>query len=153
MEVEIRKGWSQDELPKLPAGMYDLVYIDGDHTYEGVKSDIANAAGLVRSGGILCGDDLELQAHECDLAILNTQPNIDQHYDPAVDAYFHPGVTKAVNETFGQVSSWYGFWAMQKMDDGWVPVSLRGMPPHIPGHIPARSLMGLKALLMEEGIL
>jgi predicted O-methyltransferase YrrM len=61
VEVEIRKGWSRDELPKLPAGMYDLVYIDGDHAYEGVKSDIANAAGLVRSGGILCGDDLELQ--------------------------------------------------------------------------------------------
>jgi hypothetical protein len=86
------------------------------------------------------------------IAGLNAQPNIDQHYDPAIDAYFHPGVAKAVAEAFGRVSCWSGFWAMQKTPDGWATVSLRGMPPHIPSHIPAQSLMGLKAILMQEGL-
>ena len=35
----------------------DIVYIDGDHTYEGVKTDINCWWPKVKSGGILCGDD------------------------------------------------------------------------------------------------
>lgn len=152
IDVEISNGWSVDVLPLLEPGAYDLVYIDADHTYAGVKSDIENSIGLVRAGGIICGDDLELQAGECDLSILDDKPNIDKYYDEARDEAYHPGVTKAVAEAFGRVSSWSGFWAMQKTPDGWATVSLRGMPPHIPGHIPAQSLMGLKALLMQEGL-
>ena len=35
----------------------DLVYIDGDHTYEGCKADIHAWWPKVKSGGILMGDD------------------------------------------------------------------------------------------------
>jgi predicted O-methyltransferase YrrM len=35
----------------------DLLYIDGDHSYEGVTADLKNWGPLVRSGGIICGDD------------------------------------------------------------------------------------------------
>lgn len=35
----------------------DVVYVDGDHTYEGVKTDIECWWPKVRPGGILCGDD------------------------------------------------------------------------------------------------
>ena len=152
IDVEIRNGWSNDVLPLLEPGAYDLVYIDADHTYAGVRTDIENSAGLVREGGIICGDDLELQAGECGLSILDEQPSVDKCYDEARDTVFHPGITKAVGEAFGRVSSWAGFWAMQKTPDGWATVSLRGMTPHIPSNIPAQSLMGLKALLMQEGL-
>lgn len=37
--------------------MADLVFIDGDHSERGVKSDIAAWLPHVRPGGILCGDD------------------------------------------------------------------------------------------------
>lgn len=37
----------------------DLVFIDGDHRYDAVLKDIKNYSQLVRSGGIICGDDYE----------------------------------------------------------------------------------------------
>lgn len=41
-----------DQLPEL-----DLVYIDGDHTYNGVLSDILLAKKKVKSNGIISGHD------------------------------------------------------------------------------------------------
>lgn len=40
---------------KLP--MFDLVYIDGDHSYELVHNDINLALKLTNKGSIICGDD------------------------------------------------------------------------------------------------
>ena len=39
-------------------GSFDLVYIDGDHTYEGVKKDLNAWYPKIRVGGIICGDDI-----------------------------------------------------------------------------------------------
>lgn len=36
----------------------DLVYIDGDHTYEGVCKDLAAWYPKVKKGGVICGDDI-----------------------------------------------------------------------------------------------
>jgi methyltransferase family protein len=55
----------------------DLVFIDGSHLYEDVKSDIAHAKTLVKKGGILAGHDYN-------------------------DAGW-PGVKRAVDEIFGVV--------------------------------------------------
>jgi predicted O-methyltransferase YrrM len=38
-------------------GCLDFVFIDGDHSYEGVKSDIAAWYNKVRPGGLFCGHD------------------------------------------------------------------------------------------------
>ncbi|MFZ4855259.1 MAG: class I SAM-dependent methyltransferase [Desulfuromonadaceae bacterium] len=38
-------------------GYFDLVYIDGDHTFAGVMADLQAWYGKVRKGGIICGDD------------------------------------------------------------------------------------------------
>jgi hypothetical protein len=35
----------------------DVVYLDGDHTYQGVKQDLEAWWPKVRAGGYLCGDD------------------------------------------------------------------------------------------------
>lgn len=40
----------------LPDGL-DWVYIDGDHTYDGVRADIDCYAAKVGPGGFVCGDD------------------------------------------------------------------------------------------------
>jgi len=37
---------------------YDLIWVDGDHTYPVVSIDIANALRLLRPGGILGFDDI-----------------------------------------------------------------------------------------------
>jgi predicted O-methyltransferase YrrM len=38
-------------------GFFDLVFIDGEHTYEAVQNDLRAWWGKVKSPGILCGDD------------------------------------------------------------------------------------------------
>ena len=151
--LDVRKGQSQEILPSLEREAFDLVYIDGDHAYAAVAADIAHAIDLVRPGGILCGDDLELQAHACDVSIVDRQPAVERCQDGRSGVTFHPGVTKAVGEKFGPVSSWSGFWAVRKTMAGWRNISLAGMPARIPGHIPAPSLIGLKAVLMKDGVL
>jgi predicted O-methyltransferase YrrM len=35
----------------------DILYIDGDHSYDGVYSDLDNYYSKVRSGGLIIGDD------------------------------------------------------------------------------------------------
>jgi hypothetical protein len=42
---------------------------------------------------------------------------------------------------------------MQKSGSRWISVGLEGMPAHILNHLPAKSLFGLKALLMEHGLI
>ncbi len=37
--------------------LFDAVFIDGDHRYDAVRSDILNWRSRVRPGGILCGHD------------------------------------------------------------------------------------------------
>ena len=37
---------------------FDLIYIDGDHSYEAAKSDILDSLKVLKKGGILCGHDM-----------------------------------------------------------------------------------------------
>jgi predicted O-methyltransferase YrrM len=39
------------------AGEYDVVYIDGDHSYDAVRADIAAYSGKLAPGGFLAGHD------------------------------------------------------------------------------------------------
>ena len=149
IEVAVLPGWSSDILPTLREDGYHLIYLDGDHSYKGVAQDIKLACPLIRDGGIICGDDLELQNHEVDGSWSRDHPGADKWTDHKTGAVFHPGVSRAVAERFGVVSSWYGFWAMRRDGDSWVEVSLEGMPGHIPVYLDIKNLMGLKALLMQ----
>lgn len=56
-------------------GELDFVFIDGDHSYEAVKTDLECWYNKVRDGGIVAGDDYATR---------------------------HPGVPRAVNEFFGK---------------------------------------------------
>lgn len=50
------KGRSGDVLRKLE-GLYDFIYIDGDHYASSVLEDMVLSFGLLRSGGIMVCDD------------------------------------------------------------------------------------------------
>lgn len=56
-QVTLRQGESARLLEDYPDGHFDWIYIDGDHSYEGVKADIAVAKRKVRSGGYLVFND------------------------------------------------------------------------------------------------
>jgi hypothetical protein len=55
--VQIHIGDSSTELSKFPAEHFDWLYIDGDHSYAGVKRDIAQAVRTVKRNGLLVFND------------------------------------------------------------------------------------------------
>lgn len=54
----IRK-YSEDAAPEVDDHSVDFVFIDAQHTYEGVKDDIVLWRDKVKPGGILCGHDYD----------------------------------------------------------------------------------------------
>ncbi len=117
------RGTSRQVFPCLADERFQLVFIDGSHFYEDALFDIDQARRLVADGGLICGDDLELQAHECDLDHARAYHDHDYVADPGSGTHFHPGVTLAVHELLGEVSCWHGFWAMGRRGAGWEQVS------------------------------
>jgi hypothetical protein len=113
--IDYRRGTLEQVLDNGDiSGHFDIVYLDGSHYYEDVKADILLARQLVANNGILCGDDLERQSLDCDVAFLMANKQRD-----FVNG-FHPGVTLAVGTQFGHVWEKMGVWAMRKIgDDQW----------------------------------
>lgn len=58
--IEPVPNTSKDGAAFVP--MADLIYIDADHTYEGVKQDLISYWPKVKDGGIIFGDDYTLRA-------------------------------------------------------------------------------------------
>ena len=143
--VQHVRGRSEHVLPQLRDGQYDLAFVDANHAYSSVTVDLQATLRLVRDGGIICGDDLNQQLHECDQAHARANQERDLSFDPATGRSYHPGVTVAVGEIFGAVSSWAGFWAMQRDGASWRPITLQGMPVVYPDHFPAAALTDARA--------
>jgi hypothetical protein len=62
--IIIHKGNSYDILNTLEDEYLDLIYIDGDHTYNGVKNDLNISYKKVKDGGYICGHDYTSQMFE-----------------------------------------------------------------------------------------
>lgn len=60
--VEVYGGPSGEVLETFPDDSLDFIYIDADHSYDGVRADLAQAWRLVRSGGFICGHDYTINA-------------------------------------------------------------------------------------------
>jgi hypothetical protein len=55
--VELVKNYSAIAAPYFPNDSIDFVYIDGDHSFEGIYTDLYNWVSKVRIGGIVAGHD------------------------------------------------------------------------------------------------
>ena len=55
--VTLHQGSSKDVMAALPDNSFDWIYIDGDHSYQGVKADIDVAMSKVKPGGYLVFND------------------------------------------------------------------------------------------------
>ena len=98
--------FESDEAHKfLRLGFFDLVYIDGLHTYEQVKKDIVNYLPLIKSNGIIAGHDFEISTTNEHKEFYNWKGNIKLRKE----------VSRAVRETIGEPdrvfedSSWIKF--------------------------------------------
>ena len=60
-DIEIIQGMSEapETLEKMRGEQIDLLIIDGDHSYGGVKRDFENYRPFMRSGGLILFDDYE----------------------------------------------------------------------------------------------
>lgn len=64
--VELIKEYSQQAVRRFESGenaTLDLVYLDGEHTYDGVFADIELWYHKVKKGGILAGHDIFAPEH------------------------------------------------------------------------------------------
>jgi hypothetical protein len=57
--VRICRNMSYDESLKIDPFSLDLIYIDGDHSYEAASTDLKLAMKWVRYGGWICGHDYD----------------------------------------------------------------------------------------------
>lgn len=140
--VQPMRGTSREVLPTLGAGYFDLIFVDGSHDYADVSIDFGLCVPLLSDRGILCGDDLELQAAQVDQAFMRANADVDYLADPKTGARYHPGVTAAVGERFGTVSCWQGFWAVRRNGSGWENVELFQLPGvelKVPEHLMGQS--------------
>lgn len=56
--IQRKVGSSRETLPTLPDRSFDVVFVDGDHGYEGCAFDLEQALRLVRDGGWIIVDDV-----------------------------------------------------------------------------------------------
>lgn len=107
------QGDSRLLLPLLPDHAYDLIFIDGDHTWPVVDNDLKQAKRLIRPGGVICGDDLEYML-TCPGDYREARPFRHVDYLTARTGY-HPGVSCAVYEQFGtSVTMQDRFWWVRR---------------------------------------
>lgn len=108
VKVNMIRGDSASLLPTLADGIFDFIYIDGDHKYDRAKIDMQQAKRLIRKDfGVICGDDLEVHPTPELYEVAKQYPTRDFLRAPH---NFHPGVVAAVHEEFGQVNLVNGFW-------------------------------------------
>ena len=73
---------SQNAFSILKDQQWDMVYIDGLHTFEGVSYDIAHYKTIIKPGGFVCGHDYGWG---------NVRHSIGQLLDDKVDSTFMDG--------------------------------------------------------------
>ena len=94
--IEIKNGKSQDMIPSIPDASLDICFIDADHGYDNVYSDIKLCIPKVKKGGILCGHDFE------GVQFFNEIKDRDLlNSDTCGDPWRHAGVIQAVFDHFG----------------------------------------------------
>jgi hypothetical protein len=90
--VTFQKGDSSTNLKTYPDNHFTMIYIDGDHSYEGCKKDLAVAFSKVKAGGWIMGHDYAMNMEKA-------------------RTYYTFGVKKAVDEfcaSYGQSISALG---------------------------------------------
>jgi hypothetical protein len=55
--VSILRGYSTERAADIPDGSLDWAYVDGDHSFKGVSTDLALLLPKMKPNGIIAGDD------------------------------------------------------------------------------------------------
>jgi len=98
----------------FPDATFDLVFLDGDHSYDATLQDIGAWRRKVAPGGMLCGHDCEARLTDANRALMAGNRHLDTV--PGTGTVFsvnHPGVILAVAEAFGAAAH---LWAEESLE-------------------------------------
>jgi hypothetical protein len=73
------RGLSKDILPYLSKEMFDVIFIDADHSYKAVAKDISLAIPLLKKSGILLG-------HDCEANFKNLDENLSGYVNSTLNS-------------------------------------------------------------------
>jgi hypothetical protein len=65
--IKIYKSNSNDFLRNQEDDIYDIIYIDGDHSYDGVKQDLINSYKKIKNGRYIMGHDYEMNMEKTNI--------------------------------------------------------------------------------------
>lgn len=82
-QVVMTRRPSEEALPLLPPAQLDFVYVDGDHSFDAVRSDLELAWPAIRRGGLLCIDDHQIAKWWGDGVVRATNGFLGRHQDTA----------------------------------------------------------------------
>jgi len=125
--TKYKKGCFDGIFDQIKDQKFDIIFIDGDHRYKSVITDLELSSQILKDGGILCGDDLEVQWPDVDQELCQKNQLSDFIFDSRkAKTHFHPGVTQGVFDFFHKrVSCWIGTWAMQKSGSLWNEIEFK----------------------------
>ena len=125
--IEVLTGSSKEVLTNIKNLKFDFIYIDGGHGYPIIHSDIKMSIDLLKDKSLISGDDYEVTYKECDQQKIKNY-TLDEKLDFCLDQksnkVYHPGVTMAVNDFFGNIPSHNGFWVQKKINKKFENVDL-----------------------------
>jgi hypothetical protein len=102
--ITVFEGDSRKVIYEMQDDYYDMVFIDGGHEYNIVKSDIENGYKKLKSGGVMILDDVSGHDDFYEKYDLKNAPDEiieSDTYTFENGIRFHAGVVKAVREFFG----------------------------------------------------
>ena len=96
--------------------IFDLIFIDGSHDYKDVLFDIQYSKKFLKNGGIMVGDDYEVKFSDANPDVFKNllRNNKELSFQSKQNISFHPGVTKAVYDHFGNIDQINGLFVIKK---------------------------------------
>jgi hypothetical protein len=99
-KITIFEGDSREVIHQMKDNYYDIVFIDGGHEYDIVKSDVENGYKKLKSGGVMVFDDFSggydsYKRYDIKNA---TEEMLQKDTYKFEDTLIHVGVVKAVHE-------------------------------------------------------
>ena len=101
------RDYSKNAIEQIPDNL-DFIYIDGDHTYKGIKNDVELYYGKVKSGGIIGGHDFMFHKENKEI---NRYPGVSKYVQEFVKKYnlkLFTGINyDEINKRKEHISDWW----------------------------------------------